>query len=343
MSRGRAELLWLSFEPFAGYGFGKAHAACYATIAFRTAYLKAHFPVEFMTAVLTAESRGTTGPARNEKISQAIAECRRLGLIILAPSVNDSVFDFSIEDNKIRFGLSAIKNVGAAAISTILEARKEKPFTSLHDFIRRVDLQKVNKKTMESLIKAGAFDKFGNRASILAGLPEIMNTIDRGGKTKDKNQTSLFDGLDEELPEQAIILPDNIEEFSDQEKLSFEKELLGFFLTDHPLTSEIERIKQASTHAIEEIAETPEGTRVKIGGLISNVKKIITKKSNSEMAFIVLEDNAGISVECVIFPKIFEEYKSMLLRDTIVIISGKLDFKDDRPVVIVDDIRRHKV
>lgn len=343
MSRGRAELLWLSFEPFAGYGFGKAHAACYATIAFRTAYLKAHFPVEFMTAVLTAESRGTTGPARNEKISQAIAECRRLGLTILAPSVNDSVFDFSIEDNKIRFGLSAIKNVGAAAISTILEAREEKPFTSLHDFIRRVDLQKVNKKTMESLIKAGAFDKFGNRASILAGLPEIMNTIDRGSKTKDKNQTSLFDGLDEELSEQTIILPDNIEEFSDQEKLSFEKELLGFFLTDHPLTSEIERIKQASTHAIEEIAETPEGTRVKIGGLISNVKKIITKKSNSEMAFIVIEDNAGISVECVVFPKIFEEYKSMLLRDTIVIVTGKLDFKDDRPVIIVDDIRRHKV
>ncbi len=344
MTRGRAELLWRSFEPFAGYGFGKAHAACYATIAFRTAYLKAHYPVEFMTAVLTAESRGTSGPARNEKISQAIAECRRLNLVILAPSVNKSMFDFSIENHQIRFGLSAIKNVGAAAISTILEARNNGPFVSLYDFARRVDLQKVNKKTLESLIKAGAFDDFGNRASILASMPEIVASIDKTSKTKAKNQTSLFDGLDDEdLPQQTLTISGDIEEFSAQEKLSFEKELLGFFLTDHPLSREMETIISISTHTFEEISEAPEGVRVKIGGLVSNVKKIITKKSNSEMAFLGLEDNTGQTLECVIFPKIFEEYKNFLIRDSIVIVAGKLDFKDDRPVIIVDDIRRHKI
>lgn len=343
MTRGKAELLWRLFEPFAGYGFGKAHAACYATIAFRTAYLKAHFPVEFMTAVLTAESRGTSGPARNEKISQAIAECRRLDLVILAPSVNKSMFDFSIEDNQIRFGLSAIKNVGAAAISTILEARSDGPFTSLYDFAKRVDLQKVNKKTMESLIKAGAFDQFGNRASILAAMPEVVSSIDKTSKTKAKNQTSLFDGLEDDIPDPVISITSDIQEFSDQEKLSFEKELLGFFLTDHPLTREMEILNNISTHTFEEIPEAPEGSRIKIGGLVSSIKKIITKKSNSEMAFVGIEDNAGQTLECVVFPKIFEEFKNFLIRDSIVIISGKLDFKDDRPVIIVDDIKRHKL
>lgn len=327
--------------PFAGYGFNKAHAACYATIAFRTAYLKAHFPVEFMTALLTAESRGTTGPARNEKIAQAIAECRRLDLTVLSPSVNFSGPEFSIEDNKIRFGLSAIKNVGSAAISTILEARKDGPFTDLTDFCERVDLTKVNKKTMESLIKAGAMDEFGKRAALVSLYQDVVEKISKEQKAKDKNQFSLFG--DDDTPKRAKIelsVSESIEEFSENEKLSFEKELLGFFLTNHPLNQSLDALIAQTSHAIANISEEKEGIKVKVGGILTTVKKILTRKSNAEMAFITLEDNVGYSIECVVFPKIFEEFKYQLLKDNIVIIEGKLDFKDEQPVIIVDTLRR---
>ncbi|MEK7517524.1 MAG: DNA polymerase III subunit alpha, partial [Patescibacteria group bacterium] len=160
MARKNAESFWILFEPFAGYGFNKAHAAGYATIAFRTAYLKAHYPVEFMTALLTAESRGTTGPVKNEKIAQAVSECKRLKVTVLPPSINKSQSDFTIENTGIRFGLSAIKNVGTAAIKSILDGRSKGEFKSLSDFCSRVDLGPVNKKTLESLIKAGAMDCF---------------------------------------------------------------------------------------------------------------------------------------------------------------------------------------
>src|SRR3990167_7723711 len=226
MDKERAEQLWVLFEPFAGYGFGKAHAACYATIAFRTAYLKANYPVEFMTALLTAESRGTTGPVKNEKISQAVAECRRLKVKVLSPTVNYSDSDFTIEEQtKIRFGLSAIKNVGEAAISTIIEARKKGKFKNFYEFAKRVDLSKVNKKTIESLIKAGAMDEFGNRAALLSGMQAVTEKINREEKNKSKQQVGLFDMFeDSQTSSYSEIdqkLMPSIEDFSDQEKLIF--------------------------------------------------------------------------------------------------------------------------
>ena len=185
LTKKRAEEFFELIAPFAGYGFNKAHAACYAIIAFRTAYLKANFPVEFMTALLTAESRGTSGPAKNEKIAQAVLECKRINIKLLLPDINKSLSDFSIEKNEeIRFGLSAIKNVGEAAIANILEVRKDAPFTTYEDFCVRVNLSTVNKKTMESLIKAGALDNFGNRASLLVALPEIVARINQLRKQK---------------------------------------------------------------------------------------------------------------------------------------------------------------
>ncbi len=194
MQKQRAEKLWILFEPFAGYGFGKAHAACYATIAFRTAYLKAHYPVEFMTALLTAESRGTTGPIKNEKIAQAVNECKRLNVTILPPGINTSDSEFAIENKKaIRFGLSAIKNVGTAAIESILSARKSGGFINIENFCERVDLSKVNKKTMESLIKAGAMDSFGKRATLLIRLPEITSRASQKRKQTKEGQGSLFE------------------------------------------------------------------------------------------------------------------------------------------------------
>ncbi len=341
LTEAKAHDFYNLIAPFAGYGFNKAHAACYATIAFRTGYLKAHFPVEFMTALLTAESRGTTGPARNEKIAQAIAECRRLKIEILKPSVNYSEPEFSIEENtKIRFGLSAIKNVGGAAITTILEARKDGPFISLRDFCERVDLQKVNKKTMESLIKAGGMDEFGKRATLVAIYTDIVERIAKEQKNKDKNQAGLFDNDPKPTKSRfELQMDDKMEEFSDRDKLLFEKELLGFFLTDHPLNQELDAILEKTTHSIQAIPEEREGAAVKVGGILSTVKKIITKKSNSEMAFATLEDHAGFSIECVIFPKIFDVYKHQLVRDAIVLVDGRLDFKDERPVIIVNTIQ----
>lgn len=340
LTQKKAEEIFELIAPFAGYGFNKAHASCYATIAFRTAYLKAHYPVEFMTALLTAESRGSTGPQKNEKISVAVAECKRLKIDVLGPNVNKSLQDFSIEENKVRFGLSAVKNVGSAAISTILEARENGSFKDMHDFCSRVDLSKVNKKTLESLIKAGAFDEFGKRAQLLASVSNIVSSITKKVIKKTSNQSSLFG----ELPETPVQLPiqidlSDIEDFTDSEKLMFERELLGFFLSDHPLNQKLNSLFTFATHKITDLPEVKNGTKVKIGGLVSSIKKIFTKRSNEEMAFVSLEDHLGVTIECVVFPKIYERSKAYLVKDAIVIIEGKLDFKEELPVIIVDGVR----
>lgn len=339
LTQKKAEDIFELIAPFAGYGFNKAHASCYATIAFRTAYLKAHYPVEFMTALLTAESRGTTGPQKNEKISVAVAECKRLKIGVLGPNVNKSEAEFSIEDNKVRFGLSAVKNVGSAAISTILEARSNGDFVDMYDFCSRVDLSKVNKKTLESLIKAGAFDDFGNRASLLSAISIVVASITKKPVKKPINQVSLFGDMPSMSITKKIEIDTEIEDFSQNEKLMFERELLGFFLSDHPLNQRLNALFAFTTHKIPDLPEVKNGSKVKIGGLVSTVKKIFTKRSNEEMAFITLEDNIGVSIECVIFPKTFERSKSYLAKDAIVVVEGKLDFKEELPVIIVDLIR----
>ncbi len=339
LTQKKAEEIFELIAPFAGYGFNKAHASCYATIAFRTAYLKAHFPVEFMTALLTAESRGSTGPMKNEKISIAVAECKRLKIDVLGPNVNKSAQDFSIENNKVRFGLSAVKNVGTAAITTILEARSKGEFESFSNFCSRVDLSKVNKKTLESLIKAGAFDDFGKRASLLASIANIVSSLSKKAVKKDTNQTSLFGDLPEATQPVLAIEYNEIEDFTDSEKLMFERELLGFFLSDHPLNHKLNSLFTFATHKITDLPEVKNGTKVKIGGLVSSIKKIFTKRSNEEMAFVSIEDHLGITIECVVFPKIFERSKAYLVKDAIVIIEGKLDFKEEIPVIIVDGVR----
>ncbi len=338
ISEKKAHELFELIAPFAGYGFNKAHAACYATIAFRTAYLKAHYPVEFMTALLTAESRGTSGPAKNEKIAQAIAECRRLKVPVLPPDINKSERDFAIEDKtKIRFGLSAIKNVGSAAIESILTARKNRPFTSLQDFANRVNLSAVNKKTIESLIKSGAMDEFGNRASLLIAMPDIVSKANTMKKQEAEGQGSLFG--DEPIETVASNgTHHEVDDFTTEEKLMFEKEFLGFYLTSHPHSETFEIIKQVSTHEIEFLESEQEGTLVKIGGIIETSRKIYTKKTGAEMAFIALGDEKGVTIETVIFPKVYQQFRELLTQDNVILIDGRLNIKDDRPVVIADRI-----
>ncbi len=341
LSEKKAKDFFNLIAPFAGYGFNKAHAACYATIAYRTAYLKANYPVEFMTALLTAESRGTTGPMKNEKIAQAVAECKRINIQVLPPDINKSQPDFSIEENKkIRFGFTAVKNVGQAAISAILEARRGKPFVSLEDFCQRVDLGPVNKKTIESLIKAGGMDKFGKRAVLLATMAEITEKIHRTKKAKGEGQGSLFG--DEDTDDQPIdqSIYDSIEDFSNAERLAFEKEFLGFYLTAHPQAKNLQEIKKIVTHEIEILGDENMGHIVKIGGILEMVKRIFTKKSNAEMAFISLANENGVTLECVLFPKTFEQYKDYLVKDTVLIAEGRVDIKEGKPVILVQSLQK---
>jgi len=336
MGKKNAETLWTLFEPFAGYGFGKAHAACYATIAYRTAYLKAHYSVEFMTAFLTAESRGTTGPTKNEKIAQAIAECKRLGIKVLPPHINKSGSEFSIENySDIRFGLSAIKNIGEAAIKTILESRAKNSFQNFEDFSLRVNLGAVNKKTMESLIKAGALDSFGKRANLLIAYPQIIDKSNKIKKEKSEGQGSLFEES-EKMTAESITT--EVDDFSPEEKLAFEKEFLGFYLTSHPMLNQLKTIQAQITHDISLIEEESEGARVKVGGIIDTIRRIYTKKSNSEMAFVTIANEKGISAECVIFPKIYDQYRTFINKDSVIIIEGRIDSNNDKLVIIVEKI-----
>ncbi|OGF99924.1 hypothetical protein A2Y99_03010 [Candidatus Gottesmanbacteria bacterium RBG_13_37_7] len=337
-----AEKIFSLIEKFVGYGFNKAHSASYAMIAYQTAYMKTKYPVEFMTAVLAAESRSSSGPARYEKVSQAILECKRMKIDLLPPDINSSDIEFSIEESdekplqkKIRFGLSAIKNVGEAAIEAILLTRKEKGlFRSFTDFIYRVDPSKVTKKTLESLIKAGAFDRFGKRAALLTVFPQIAEKAQMKRKNILAGQVSLFSiSEDEELTD---CIPD-VEELSRQELLLFEKSLLGFYLTEHPLSPYIGMLEKKVTHKISELNSGIK-TSIILGGLITQVKKIFTKTSNDEMAFVRVDDWTG-GIEFVVFPSIYKRTKKIWLTDRVILAKGKLNQRNDRLSFLVDDAK----
>lgn len=337
LTKTKAEEIFQLIEPFAGYGFNKAHAACYAMIAYQTAYLKANYPVEYMTAVLTAESRANTGPTRDEKIAGIVTECRRMNINLLPPDINKSFVEFHIEGRQIRFGLSAIKNVGTAAIDSILLARKNGDFSSLSDLMKRVDLSKVNKKTLESLVKTGALDNFGNRAAMLVVLPDLVEKAHKIKKSNNDGQASLFGEEDikvledEHLPEIAELTQDQL--------LTFEKELLGFYLTAHPLETYKNKFAALKLLSIGELNSNSVGQNVRVGGIIIQVKKILTRASNKEMAFIKLEDFDN-TIEVVVFPKVYTQVSQILKNDSVVLVSGKVDEKEDRILILADEIRQ---
>jgi DNA polymerase-3 subunit alpha len=324
-----ADKVWSYIEKFAGYGFNKAHATAYAMIAYQTAYMKAKYPVEFMAALLTAEV------SNKDKVPPAIEEAKQMGIVILPPDINRSEIGFSLVKDKlslnkkaIRFGMSAIKNVGEAAISAILKARKKKPFTSMTDFCHRVDTQKVNKKVLESLVQVGAFDNFGKRASLLMGLENIRSKAADHQKQANSPQVSLFTSL--KIDDQ-FVAQDNLpeaEEFSKNELLNFEKELLGFYLTEHPLGEALLRIKEMVSHSIAELTEEENlNQTVTLGGTLTLVKKIFTKNGNKEMAFANLHDGSG-SIELVVFPRTFAATREIWEIDRPLLVTGKVDFKE---------------
>lgn len=334
-----AENLWLLFEPFQAYGFNKAHAASYGMVSYQTAYMKANFPVEYMCALMTAESADT------DKISQAITESRHIKINILNPDINESAEIFkvvedktSLDDRAIRFGLSAIKNIGKAAIYSILSSRETGPFSSLSDFCQRTDGQKVNKKVIESLIKAGAMDRFGKRPAMLAALDEIRTKISLR-KKKDDGQSGLFDAGEEKI--KAVAPVDNFPEvadFSEDEKLSLEKQLLGFYLTEHPLSAALDKIKTRITHKVNEISqEDGIGKKVRIGGIINTVRTVITKNGGREMAFANLEDDTG-TIDLVVFPTLYAISKSKWMVRKTIVVEGKVDEREDSLSIIVEKV-----
>ncbi len=349
MVRKKAEGLWALIEPFAAYGFPKAHAASYGMISYQTAYMKANFPVEFMAAVMTAEYGNT------DKIAAAIEECKRMGIVVLPPDINYSNVGFSLEELKelkeedlerkitdidakakqgIRFGLSAIKNVGLLAIESILKARKEKPFVSLYDLCSRVDTRLVNRKSLESLIKAGALDALGSRAAQLLALDQCLEQSHKNAKLSSNGQTSLFgDEIQETF---SIKLPD-VPELELDKLLIFEKELLGFYLHEPPYLKKLSQIKDFVSISLREVDESNIGQRVTSGGVILNVKKVMTKKNAQEMAFITIFDGEG-EIDCVVFPKTFAETKQFINKEEVVLIKGKLDKREEDFSLVIDTI-----
>ncbi|MDZ4229304.1 MAG: DNA polymerase III subunit alpha, partial [Patescibacteria group bacterium] len=333
-SRKIAEKIWGYIDKFAGYGFNKAHATAYAMIAYQTAYLKANFPVEFMTALLTAEVNN------KDKVPMAVDEAKTMGIVVLPPDINMSLTGFSIEADKgslnhkaIRFGMSAIKNVGEAAITTILAARKKHRFKSLTDFCERIDQQKVNKKVLESLIQVGTFDAFGKRSSLMLGLETIRQKAGANQREANSNQVSMFAGASAPQAPVRDQLPES-EEFSKIDLLSFEKQLLGFYLTDHPHGEALKKIKTLVSHHIADIdPQIHLNQSVTLGGTIRTVKPILTRKNNHEMAFATLDDDSG-QIELVIFPTLYSQTKSLWQSDQVVLVTGKVDMKNRLTLIV---------
>ncbi len=324
-----AQKIWEWVLPFARYGFCRAHAASYATTAYRTAYLKTHYPSEFMAAVLTSEKNDI------EKISELIGECKKMGIEVLNPDINESFRNFSVipKQNKIRFGLLAIKNVGHNVVESIITERKEKgPFKSISDFASRIDFGVLNKKSLESLIKAGVLDKLEERNKLLFNVERILNTNREIQRTKANHQKNLFGDL---FHSSSNFKLEETRPATDQERLTWEKELLGLYVSSHPLEN-FKKVLEKRAFPIKEISERILGQRIKIGGIISKIKKIITR-NGKPMLFVKLEDLTD-KIEVVVFPRIIEQNPTAFQENKIVMITGKVDNRDEAPKIICDEI-----
>ncbi len=331
----KAQTIYERMAKFAEYGFNKSHSAAYAVIAYQTAYLKAHYPVEFMAALLSCEMENT------DKVVKHIVECRERGIAVLPPDINASSRDFSVDGNRIRFGLAAVKNVGASAIEAITAVRDASgPFTSLLDFCTRVDLRKVNKKVVESLIKCGAFDSLGvKRSQLLAVMDEAMDKAQTVQRENANTQLSIFtrlkdNGRGDEM--EQIRYPD-IAELDKQKKLAFEKECLGFYISGHPLDHMLDLLKRYATMDSMEAHTTEQEQDVVMGGVVQNLKEIKTKKGDI-MAFVTLEDLTG-SIELTVFSDLYRNAASLLKGEKPLLIKGKLVIEGEtKRNIIVNEI-----
>lgn len=336
MTAQQAESIWNLFEPFQGYGFNKAHAACYGRVAYQTAYMKANYPAEYMCAVLTAEAGDT------EKIAEIINECQRMKIPVLAPDINSSYKDFTVikgKDNptgqdQIRFGLLTIKNFGqGVADSVITERDTNGPFKDVVDFVTRVHGRDLNKKSVEALIKSGAMDSFGERNLLLFNLDGLLNHGRDMHKQTTSGQMGLFGEAQISLPSFKLATTAVAPQLT---KLMWEKELLGLFVSAHPLSEFRSALNYEKTMPIKNIP--PRSTdQLKIGGLVTTVKKIMTK-SNKPMLFANIEDLTG-KIEVVVFPTVYEKYPDVFKENAIVVVKGKVNDRDGAIKLLCDDVK----
>ncbi|MEJ5309329.1 MAG: DNA polymerase III subunit alpha [Anaerolineae bacterium] len=322
-----SEKVWADIEFFARYGFNRAHATDYAVITAQTAYLKAHYPLEFMTALMTTERHNI------EKLGFLIAEARRSGLEVLRPCINRSEVEFTIEHTPegraIRIGLGAIKNVGDEVMQLVVDARRERgPFKTLDDFADRVDLRKLNRKALECLIQAGALDDFGSRPALLTLIDTLIGASGQLHSARDVGQFSLFDAMPGAT--QTIKPPSFVPAIPERRLLEWEKELLGTYLSRHPLAQqESELLRQDLVNTtVDRLATEPLGQQLTLVGMIQRVRRIATKKGDT-MAFVTLEGSGG-TVDVTVFPRVYERFKDKFVVENIVVVSGKLDNRQDR-------------
>jgi DNA polymerase-3 subunit alpha len=325
----KAEYVFDLMAKFAGYGFNKSHSAAYALICYQTAYLKAHHPAQFMAALLSCDMNNT------DKIVLYINECREHTIEILPPDINESIYDFSVTDDRIRFGLAAVKNVGGAALESIIQERTAAgKYISLEDFCNRIDSRRVNSRVIESLIKAGSFDSLGcKRSQLFTILPQAMEQAKAAQRDRQSGQMSLFSLAPTATQKEIITLPlPDIEEWSELERLAFEKETVGFYITGHPLDDAIHEIRTVVDTDIGKLAEWGDEQPVRVGGLIRTCKLLKSKKGDP-MAFITLEDVLD-SVEVVVFPDTYARTQQLLSSTEVVIIQGTVQ-KDERGAKII--------
>ena len=332
MSQQDAELIFKDWEEFARYGFNKSHAADYGVIAVQTGYLKYHYPVEYMTALLSAWKNDS------DKVATYVADCRAMGIEVLPPDVNVSGYDFTIKDytdqpSNIRFGLGAIKNVGQNPVDLIIEARQEGAFTDLTDFAKRVDLRQVGRRAMECLIKAGGLDSFGPRRALLQELERIIAVSTSAFRAKESGQMSFFDASDAMSDE--IILPE-LTYTNQREELNWERELLGLYVSNHPLRPYQDYLTKQVTHFSHQLAEVGDKEKASVAGMVDRFRQHTTKNGKT-MGFVTLEDVYG-KIDLVIFPRTWEMYFQLIEMDSVLIAHGKVDAAQGDPKILVDKL-----
>ena len=335
-----AETFWTQLEEFANYCFNKSHAACYGLIAYWTAYLKAHYPDAFMAALMTSDHDDT------DRLAIEITECKHMGISVLSPDVNESFVEFAVvpNENKIRFGMSAVKGVGVGAVEEVLRAREDGPFTSVEDFARRVSTSKFNRKAWESLIKSGAFDDMGDRSDLLFNLDSITSFASKLQKEAASGQTNLFGmlgGDDAASVQSTLHLQKAPVKHDDKERLMWERELLGLYISAHPL-DRYETYLSEQTQPLTQLVPEYDSRMMTVGGIISTVRTIVTK-SGSKMAFVGIEDKFGEG-EIIVFPNLYEKVGAKLVQDAVIRVSGKNSARDrdgnlgNESKLIADDI-----
>ena len=335
-----AETFWTQLEEFANYCFNKSHAACYGLIAYWTAYLKAHYPDAFMAALMTSDHDDT------DRLAIEITECKHMGISVLSPDVNESFVEFAVvpNENKIRFGMSAVKGVGVGAVEEVLRAREDGPFTSVEDFARRVSTGKFNRKAWESLIKSGAFDDMGDRSDLLFNLDSITSFASKLQKEAASGQTNLFGmlgGDDAASVQSTLHLQKAPVKHDDKERLMWERELLGLYISAHPL-DRYETYLSEQTQPLTQLVPEYDSRMMTVGGIISTVRTIVTK-SGSKMAFVGIEDKFGEG-EIIVFPNLYEKVGAKLVQDAVIRVSGKNSARDrdgnlgNESKLIADDI-----